>query len=94
MKAKKLSLAKRFEDIPNVGPRIADDFRLLGLRTPGDLKGHDPYDLYRRLNKKAGQRQDPCVLDTFMSVIDFANGAPAKPWWKYTAKRKKNFPDL
>ena len=36
-------------------------------------------------------RQDPCVLDTLMAATDFMRGAPAAPWWKYTAERKATF---
>jgi len=26
----------------------------------------------------------------FLSIVDFMNGGEAKPWWKYTAKRKEH----
>src|SRR4051812_42649164 len=94
MKAKIAKDAAKLEDIPNVGPRIADDFRLLGLRAPLDLKGKDPLQLYKALNRKTGTRHDPCVLDTFMAAVDFMNGGKSKPWWDFTAKRKKQFPDI
>jgi hypothetical protein len=29
------------------------------------------------------------VLDTFMSAVDQANGAPPQPWWTYTPERKR-----
>jgi hypothetical protein len=47
--------------------------------------------LYQSLCAVTGQRQDPCVLDTFMAAIDFMRGAPAAPWWNYTAQRKALF---
>jgi len=77
------------EDLPNVGPAIAADFRRLGIRTPAALKGRDPYALYAALNRVTGQRHDPCVLDTFIAVVRFVDGAPARPWWHYTAERKE-----
>jgi hypothetical protein len=76
-------------DLPNVGPSIANDLRMIGLHCPTDLKGKDPLLLYNQLNLATGQRHDLCVLDVFMSVVDFMNGNKAKPWWEYTAKRKK-----
>lgn len=91
MKALRAENAKTFKDIPNIGPSIAADFKLLGLSGPVDLKRQDPLALYKKLCEKTGSRQDPCVLDTFMSAIDFMNGAPAKPWWHYTAERKRRF---
>ena len=33
-------------------------------------------------------RQDPCVLDTFISITRFMDGDEARPWWAYTAERK------
>jgi predicted flap endonuclease-1-like 5' DNA nuclease len=79
----------KLEDLPNVGPAIAADFVRLGIRTPRELAGRDPYVLYDELNRITGTRQDPCVLDTFIAAVRFMEGAPARPWWKYTAERKR-----
>jgi len=76
-------------DLPNVGPSIAGDLRLIGVRKPSDLAGRDPVVLYQRLNQQTGVRHDPCVLDVFISAVDFMNGKPPRVWWKYTAARKK-----
>lgn len=94
MKARYAHEAKKFEDIPNVGSRIARDFRNLGLTRPKDLKGKDPFLLYKKLCKYTKTRQDPCVLDAFMSAVDFMNGAPKTPWWHYTPERKQRYPKL
>ena len=77
------------EDIPNVGPSIAGDLRRLGIRAPRELAGRDPYALYAALNRATGTRHDPCLLDTFIAAVRFMEGAPARPWWKYTAERKR-----
>ena len=77
------------EDLPNVGPAIAADFVRLGIRTPRELVGRDPYALYDELNRVTGACHDPCLLDTFIAAVRFMDGAPAKPWWKYTAERKR-----
>jgi hypothetical protein len=82
---------KRFTDLPNVGPAFAGDLKLLGFTTPDQLRGQDPLDLYQRLARKTGVRQDPCVLDTFMSLTDFMNGAPPRTWWSYTKERKQRY---
>src|SRR5262249_56000082 len=79
----------RLEDIPNVGPAIAADLRRLGITTPSELPGRDPYALYDELCRLTGQRHDPCLLDTFIAVVRYMEGAPKKPWWKYTAQRKR-----
>jgi hypothetical protein len=79
----------RLEDIPNVGPAIAADLLQLGITTPAELPGRDPYAMYDDLCRITGQRHDPCLLDTFIAAVRFMEGEPKKPWWKYTAERKK-----
>src|SRR5579862_7178425 len=79
----------RLEDIPNIGPAIAADLRLLGLRSPAELVGCDPFAMYDNLCRITGQRHDPCLLDTFIAAVRFMAGEPNKPWWKYTAERKR-----
>jgi Pathogenicity locus len=79
----------RLEAIPNVGPAIAADLRQLGITTPGEFQGRDPYAMYDDLCRITGQRHDPCLLDTFIAAVRFMEGAPKKPWWKYTAERKR-----
>jgi hypothetical protein len=68
---------------------VAADFRALGIRVPAQLRRCDPYALYDRLNRLSGVRHDPCLLDTFIAAVRFVNGASAKPWWAYTAERKR-----
>ena len=77
------------EQLPNVGPAMAGDLRLIGIQHPAELRGRDAFALYRDLERATGQRQDPCVLDTFMAIVDFMEGAAPKPWWAYTAERKQ-----
>jgi len=79
---------RRFTDIPNVGPATASDFARLGLRAPAELARCDGLALYRRLCDIDGVRHDPCVIDVFLSAVDFMRGAPAQPWWRYTGERK------
>jgi hypothetical protein len=79
------------EDIPNVGPSIANDLRRIGIHQPNELAGEAPDDLYRALCKATRTRQDPCVLDVFISAVRFMEGAPPRPWWHYTAERKRRY---
>jgi hypothetical protein len=82
----------RLTDLPNVGPSVARDLELLGFRAPLDLVGRSPFELYERLCSQTGQRHDPCVLDTFMSITRFLDGEPARPWWAFTEERKRTSP--
>ena len=90
-KATSIKTAIHLEQVPNIGPRIASDLRLLGIKEPADLKTQDPYKLYVQLCEKTKTYKDPCVLDVFMSAVYFAEGKKAKPWWDFTEERKKNF---
>ena len=80
---------KKLEDLPNVGKAIAADLRAIGIQLPDQLRGQDPVVMYKKLNLEKGRRQDPCVLDVFMSVVSFIEGGPALPWWAFTEERKK-----
>lgn len=79
----------KLTDLPNVGKACAEDFRLLGIHQPGQLAGECPFELYEMLCEKTGARHDPCVIDVFMSVTRFMDGEEARPWWNYTAERKR-----
>ena len=79
----------RLQDIPNVGTAIAGDLRRLGITLPAELPGRDPYAMYDDLCRITGQRHDPCLLDTFISAVRYMAGEPNRPWWKYTAERKR-----
>ena len=87
--AKAVRQVARLEDIPNVGPAVAGDLRQLGITSPGELPGRDPYALYDELCRITGHRHDPCLLDTFIAAVRYMEGAPKTPWWKYTAERKR-----
>lgn len=79
---------ERLEQLPNVGPALAADLRLLGIGHPRELAGHDALALYRALCSATGRRQDPCVLDSLLAVVDFMRGGQPRPWWAFTATRK------
>jgi hypothetical protein len=87
-KATSADECKTLEQLPNIGPSLAADLRLIGIRHPKELANRDAFVLYQALCAKTGKRQDPCVLDTFMSATEFMRGAAPAPWWAYTAQRK------
>jgi len=84
----------RLIDLPNVGPAMARDLKILGIEIPGELVGQDPLELYQSLCEQRGARQDPCVLDVFLPVTCFLAGDEPRRWWAYTAERKERYPDL
>jgi Pathogenicity locus len=74
--------------IPNVGPAVARRLVRLGVTRPEDLRGQDGEELYERLCALDGRRHDPCLLDTFMAAVAYADGGPARPWWEFSRERK------
>ena len=76
-------------EIPNVGPKVADKLRRLDVHDAADLRGRDPHELFERLCALDGRRHDPCLLDTFVAAVDFADGGPPRPWWEYSRERKE-----
>jgi hypothetical protein len=83
--------------LKNIGPAMRRDLELLGISTMAQLARREPDALYRALERKTGQRQDPCVWDTFAAAIHQARTGEARPWWHYTPERKRrqaegNFP--
>jgi hypothetical protein len=78
----------RLREIPNVGPAMAADLLKLGVRCLEDAAGRDPDEMYHELCALDARRHDPCVRDVFAAVVSFAEGGPARPWWKFTPERK------
>lgn len=84
----KRSQTAKLTDLPNIGPAMAQNLRLLGIERPGQLLGQSPYELYEQLCLLTATRHDPCALDVFISITRFMAGEDARPWWDYTAERK------
>jgi Pathogenicity locus len=80
---------KLLTDLPNIGKSLAADLQLLGIHAPAQLAKRDPFAMYEALCEKTGVRQDPCVLDVFISVTRFIDGEPPAAWWTFTELRKK-----
>jgi len=80
------------EDLPNIGKAIAADLRLIGIYRPAQLRGKNPIAMYEKLCRLTGRKQDPCLLDVFISAVRFMEGGPPLQWWAFTTERKKIFP--
>jgi hypothetical protein len=78
----------RLTDIPNIGPAMARDLKILGINQPEQLQGLDPLQMYDDLCMITGHRHDLCVIDVFIAAVRFMEGSSAKPWWHYTSERK------
>lgn len=89
MKAQHASQAQKLEQIPNIGPSIANDLRQIGIQNPKDLIGKDGIRLWEKLCQQTKTQHDPCVADVFLSAIDFMEGSAPQKWWAFTQTRKQ-----
>ena len=67
---------------------MSEDLALLGITQPQDLAGQDAYEMYDRLCNLTAIRHDPCMINIFLSLVDFMQGNEPKPWWHFTEQRK------
>lgn len=87
-----MATARQLRDLISIGPAMLRDFDMLGIRSVAELAKQKPEKMYERLNRKTGQRQDPCVLDTFCAAVAQARNPrlPAEKcqWWYWSKIRK------
>jgi hypothetical protein len=86
-------LALQLQEMPNVGPAMADDLLRLGISRQDDLVGRDAAELYETLCRLDGVRRERSLLDVFTAVIAYAEGGPPTPWWEFTPARLKREAD-
>jgi hypothetical protein len=77
------------KSLPNIGQAIVKYFQIIGIEHPQQLIGKNPFDLYNSLCKITEKKHDPCLIDVFMSAVDFMEGGEPKVWWEFTSERKK-----
>src|SRR2546430_17304255 len=61
--------ARRLQGLISVGPAIAHDLELLGVRSVAQLARRNPERLYEGLCRVTGQPQDVCCLDVFRAAV-------------------------
>ena len=70
-----------------MGRKIAQDLWRLGVCSVGDLKGHDPEELYGRLCLEEGVNVDRCMLYVFRCAVYYASNETHDPelmkWWNW-----------
>jgi hypothetical protein len=85
------ALLKELQKLPNVGPSVARDLILIGVKDPKDLAKMNPDEMYIRLCRETRSKQDPCVWDVFAALVALAKGGPKKPWYHFTPERKRRW---
>jgi hypothetical protein len=83
---------RSLQDLVSVGPGIARDFELLGVRSVAQLARRNPEKLYEGLCRVTGQSQDICCLDVFRAAVAQARNprlpAEQRQWWYWSCQRK------
>ena len=84
------------QKIPGVGPKMAADLLLLGINRIEDLRDKDPEELYERLCRMTGHKQDPCVLYVFRCAVYYATEKNPEPdklkWWNWKTEAEPVLP--
>ncbi|HKV78254.1 MAG TPA: helix-hairpin-helix domain-containing protein [Candidatus Sulfotelmatobacter sp.] len=87
------SQERSLQDLTSVGPAIARDFDLLGIRSVAQLSRRNPEKLYERLCEITGAAQDICCLDVFRAAVAQARNprlpAAQREWWYWSRRRKE-----
>jgi hypothetical protein len=80
-------------EFAGVGPAMLRNFEQLGIRSFRQLANQDPEQLYGKLCRMTGKRQDPCVLDVFTCAIAQACDpnlpVEQRKWWYWSRARKQ-----
>lgn len=84
MSVKKKSLG----DLKNVGKATLRDLNILDIHSVDELIHHDATQLFEQLERRTGQRHDPCMWDVFAAIIHEAKTGEPTSWWAWTAQRK------
>ena len=83
----KKAVLRDLRRIPGVGPSIAEDLWLIGVRSVDDLRGGDPDALYERMCERQGVRIDRCMVYVLRCAVYFASEYPHDPdkllWWNW-----------
>lgn len=86
---------KNLQQIPGIGPSIAQDLYDLGITVIADLVNKSPEHLYAKLCAIHGTHIDRCVLYTFRCAIYYASTKKHDPellkWWNWKDSVRKKF---
>jgi hypothetical protein len=85
------SVIANLSRIPGVGPSIAADLWLLGVREVAELRGRNAESLYAELCREVGGHVDRCALYVFRCAVYFASESKPDPellkWWNWKDAR-------
>lgn len=81
------SVSKELQQIPGVGPSVAQDLLDLGITRVVQLRGKNPERMYEALCTLRGQHIDRCMLYVFRCAVYYASQTVHDPerlkWWNW-----------
>jgi hypothetical protein len=82
-----LKTSDELQNIPGVGPSLAQDLTDLGYQRVSQLHNADPERMYEQLCALREKHIDRCVLYVFRCAVYFADNAVHDPerlkWWNW-----------
>lgn len=90
-RAKEMRALAKFQTVPSVGIKFAEDLVFLGYYSLNELKQKDGAKLTDEYEKKKGYWIDSCVEDQFRLIVNFANTNDTKKTWRDFTAERKNF---
>ncbi|UFJ41435.1 helix-hairpin-helix domain-containing protein [Brevibacillus humidisoli] len=88
-RAKNLTALALFQQIPSIGPVIAQGMIDLGYYSLEELRDCDGASLTDQLEQQYGYWLDPCVEDSLRCIVHHAQHPDSdKQWWDFTDERK------
>lgn len=89
-RAKYLRALAQFQEVPSIGPKLAQLVTELGYTSLEELKNEEGAGLTNRMEEQFGYWEDPCVEDSLRCIIHHANHPDSeKSWWHFTDERKQ-----
>ncbi|MCH9015000.1 MAG: helix-hairpin-helix domain-containing protein [Gemmatimonadetes bacterium] len=80
------------QEIPGVGPSIAQDLEDLGIEKVSNLRGRDPQRMYDEHCQQKGVQVDRCVLYVFRCAVYYVNNTVHDPellkWWNWKDRER------
>lgn len=75
------------QQLPGVGPNIAEHLQSIGIHRVADLRGKDPEVLYERICRRHSKPLDRCLLYVFRCAVYAASTPRPKAdllkWWNW-----------
>jgi hypothetical protein len=85
---RKLKHESELLQLKNVGRRVLEDLKMLGIKKNEHLKHETAQELYNKLQRITGAKQNICMLDLFSAIIHEAKTKEKLPWWYFSSIRK------